>query len=237
MSRNYMGSSKTKIITALCLFVFIPLTVLISILAGDRNMYIAGVIMVILAMIPFFASFEGSRPDARKMSTLAVMTALAVVSRAAFIWLPSFKPTGGIVALTALAFGPQAGFMTGAVTMIVSNIIFGQGPWTPWQMFCYGMIGFITGLLGKKRIISEKHAIRSAIFTFITVAALSSLILDTGSVFLMRQYETQPVLLIYLVGIPYNLANAFSSALCVFIIIKPFMIMINRLKKKYGILM
>lgn len=85
------------------------------------------------------------------MVPLAVMAALGVVGRTVFqlIPLPNFKPVSAIVIITAIAFGPEAGFMTGALTAFVSNFIFGQGPWTPWQMFCWGMIGFVAGRLQK----------------------------------------------------------------------------------------
>ena len=187
-------------------------------------------------MVPFFVSFEGRKPDARGMSLLAVMTAIAVVSRVAFMMLPSFKPMAGVIIITAMCFGPQAGFMCGALSMIVSNIIFGQGPWTPWQMFAYGMIGFVAGILGKRRILSERHALRTAVISFIVVIILSGAILDTCSVFLMQQYQNGlSTLAIYAAGVPYNAGNATCSALCVLFLVKPLTAIINRLKKKYGL--
>lgn len=61
--------------------------------------------------------------------------------------LPNFKPCSAIIIITAVAFGPEAGFLTGALTAFVSNFIFGQGPWTPWQMFTWGLVGFLAGIL------------------------------------------------------------------------------------------
>lgn len=101
--------------------------------------------------LPFYLAFDRRKPRAREMLPMAVMAALGVVGRAVFaiIPLPNFKPVSAIVIITAVAFGPEAGFMTGALTGFVSNFIFGQGPWTPWQMFCWGMIGFAAGLMNK----------------------------------------------------------------------------------------
>ena len=77
------------------------------------------------------------------------MSALAVVGRTVFsiVPLPNFKPCSAIIMITAIVFGPETGFLTGALTAFVSNFIFGQGPWTPWQMFTWGLLGFLTGLM------------------------------------------------------------------------------------------
>ena len=137
--------------------------------------------------------------------------------------------------MIAMAFGPQAGFMSGALSIIISNIIFGQGPWTPWQMFCYGLIGFIAGLLAGGRILSEKHVIRTSIITFILVTVLSSAILDTSSLFLMiSSINAGSIITVYTAGIFLNMMNALASSLCVFLLLKPFMAILNRLKIKYG---
>lgn len=223
-------------ISLVVMLVCIPATVAVSYLLGDRKLYIASVIIMIFAMVPFFASFEGSRPDARYLAILAVLTAIAVISRVAFIWLPSFKPMAGIIIMIAMAFGPQAGFMSGALSMIVSNIIFGQGPWTPWQMFCYGMIGFIAGLLANARILSEKHVIRTSVISFALITVLSSAVLDTSSLFLMISTITwESAVSVYTAGIFMNIMNATASSLCIFLLLKPFMTILNRMKIKYGL--
>ena len=230
---------KENLILALTLAVIIVLIPAVYVLAsflGDRHLYIASVIIMILAMVPFFVKFEAGKPDARVLAILAVMTVIAVVSRVAFIWAPGFKPMAGVIIITAIGFGPQAGFMCGALSMIASNIIFGQGPWTPWQMFCYGMIGFIAGLLGRSRIMSEKHAIRSAVISFILVFILSGLVLDTCSVFFVTSALTPAsVLAVYIAGIPFNIGNAAASAVCVFLLVKPLAAAFARIKVKYGI--
>ena len=154
-------------VTLFVIIVLIPLTVGISWYMGDRKYYIASVLIMIYSIIPFFAGFESRKPQARELVTLAVMCAIAVASRAAFIWAPNFKPIGGITMITAMAFGPQAGFMTGSLSLIVSDMIFGQGPWTPWQMFSFGLLGFISGLLARKGILTEKRPLIDAVIGFL----------------------------------------------------------------------
>ena len=224
-------------ISLIVIAVLIPTTGGISWYIGDRKYYIASVLIMIYSMIPFFASFESRRPQAREMVTLAVMCAIAVASRTAFIWAPNFKPIGGIVMITAMAFGPQAGFMTGSLSLIVSDMIFGQGPWTPWQMFSYGMLGFITGVMAKKGWLSEKNALKAAVTGFILMVIMVGPILDTATVFTMAQMlNAESVLSIYLAGLPVNISQGIAVFLCVFLLTKPIMNKLNRIKIKYGMM-
>lgn len=108
-----------------------------------------GFLFLLVSAIPFFLVFDRRKPQARELVPVAVMAAIAVVGRAVFaiVPLPHFKPCSAIIMITAVVFGPETGFLTGALTAFVSNFLFGQGPWTPWQMFCWGLIGFLTGLM------------------------------------------------------------------------------------------
>ena len=108
-----------------------------------------GFLFLIVSAVPFFLVFDKKKPQARELVPIAVMAAIAVVGRTVFeiVPLPNFKPCSAIIIITAMSFGPEAGFLTGALTALVSNFIFGQGPWTPWQMFTWGLVGFLAGLL------------------------------------------------------------------------------------------
>ena len=122
----------------------------------DRKYYIVSIGIILLSFIPFIMKFEKRRPQARELVTLAVMIAIAVAGRAAFYMLPQFKPVTAIVIITGVAFGGEAGFIAGACTGFISNFFFGQGPWTPWQMFAWGLIGFIAGMLGRHNLLKKK---------------------------------------------------------------------------------
>lgn len=107
------------------------------------------VLFLILTSVPFYLTFDKRKAQARDLVPVALMAAMCVVGRAAFsiVPLPNFKPVTAIVMITAIAFGAKAGYLTGALAALLSNFLFGQGPWTPWQMFSWGMIGLVTGLL------------------------------------------------------------------------------------------
>ena len=91
---------------------------------------------------------ERRRPQAREVAVIAVLCALGVAGRAAFSMLPQCKPVIALTVLTGAALGGESGFLVGAVTMLASNVLFGQGPWTPWQMFALGLIGLLWACTG-----------------------------------------------------------------------------------------
>ena len=108
-----------------------------------------GLLFLLASAIPFILVFDKKKPQARELVPIAVMAAIAVVGRTVFeiIPLPNFKPCSAIIIITAVAFGPEAGFLTGALTAFVSNFIFGQGRgrrgrcspgdwWAFWRVFC-----------------------------------------------------------------------------------------------------
>ena len=234
--KNRKNSRRGFWAVILVALVLIPFTVWISWYLGDRKYYIASVLIMVYSMVPFFLSFEKRKPRPREMTTLAVMCAIAVVSRTIFIAVPHFKPIGAVVMITAMAFGPQAGFMTGSLSMLISDIIFGQGPWTPWQMFSFGMIGFVSGLMAKGGILSEKRPVVNAVIGFFMIFLFAGPILDTSTVFTMMQLPGFSAAAIYLAGIPVNAIHGSAVALGMLLLTKPMMEKLNRIKIKYGMM-
>ena len=115
-----------------------------------RNAHILlGMFFLLAATVPFMLVYDKRKAQARDLIPIAVMAAIGVAGRAAFaiIPIPHFRPLSAVIIIAAIAFGPEAGFITGALAAFVSNFLFGQGPWTPWQMFSWGMIAFIAGVL------------------------------------------------------------------------------------------
>ena len=133
----------------------VPLTVLLGAVLQRSSYILVSVIIIVLAMVPFFVSFERRRPQARELVTLAVMIALAVASRAVFAFVPQFKPMAGIIMIAGIAFGASSGFLVGSLSAFVSNFIFGQGPWTPFQMLAFGLGGYLFGFLADRGIITR----------------------------------------------------------------------------------
>ena len=109
----------------------------------------ASLIVLGLALVAGFAWYERSHPTARVLALVATLAALAALGRIAFAPLPNVKPTTDIVLLTGYALGGAPGFAVGAVAALASNVFFGQGPWTPWQMCAWGGVGVAGALLAR----------------------------------------------------------------------------------------
>lgn len=154
MEKGQRKLSKRTIAAAVMILLAIPVTIYIGIFfLGDRKYTFISLLIILETMLPFVLVFEGRKPQARELVILAVLTAIAVAGRAAFFMLPQFKPIVAMVIIAGVAFGGEAGFLVGALSGFVSNMLLGQGPWTPWQMFAFGIIGFIAGVLFKKGVL------------------------------------------------------------------------------------
>ncbi|MDS1029247.1 ECF transporter S component [Bacillota bacterium LX-D] len=111
-------------------------------------------VLLCLALMAFFCRFEGSSTSAKDVAVIATMASLAAIARVPFAIIPGFQPTTFMVMITGYVFGAQTGFLTGAIAALVSNLFLGQGPWTPWQMFCWGLTGVSAAVLahGKEQM-------------------------------------------------------------------------------------
>ena len=137
--------------------------------------------------------------------------------------------------ITGVCFGCETGFLVGVVTVFVSNFFFGQGPWTPWQMFALGVVGFAAGVLFYRRILPRTR-LALCLFGFVAVIALHGAVLNVSSV-LMYQAEPnlQMILSSMAMGLPFDLIYALSTAFFLFAAAMPMIEKLGRVKDKYGI--
>ncbi|SDN01572.1 ECF transporter S component [Acetanaerobacterium elongatum] len=105
---------------------------------------------VLVLIIIGFLYYELTRPSAQESAAVAVLCAAAVAGRVLFAPLPNFKPVGAVVIIAGAVFGAPAGFITGAVSALCSNLLFGQGAWTPWQMLGFALAGALSGVLNRR---------------------------------------------------------------------------------------
>lgn len=112
-----------------------------------RHYYLISVAIICVALAVFAWRFEGRKPRAREVVVIAVLVALAVAGRAAFFMVPQFKPVAALVIISGVALGANSGFLVGVLSGFVSNFVFGQGPWTPFQMIGFGLLGLLAGLV------------------------------------------------------------------------------------------
>ena len=112
-------------------------------------------LVALLAIALLLASFEASRPALRQLMPTAVLAAVAAAGRVLFAPVPSVKPVSAIAIVAGAALGRRSGFVVGALAALLSNLFFGQGPWTPWQMYAWGLVGYVAGVLGEKDLLSH----------------------------------------------------------------------------------
>lgn len=227
---------KSGFFSVLVIFLLIPLTLLLGTKLKGRAYYLISTLVVIEIMLPFFFRFESRRPQARELVILAVMAALAAVSRVVFAFSPYLKTITGIIMITGIAFGAEAGFLTGAVAAFASNFFFGQGPWTPWQMFAYGFGGFFAGLIFHKHKSWRKPWILAP-FGFLTILLLVGPMLDSCTVFtVLTKFTKKNIMIIYGQGVPVNITHGIGAALTLFFVSRPLLAKLERLQTKYGML-
>lgn len=205
---------------------------------NDRSVYFISLCIIGLSMIPFCMVFEDRKPQAREILLVAVMAAIAVVGRMAFFMIPQTKPVTAVVIITGVSLGPEAGFLTGAVAAFVSNFFFGQGPWSPWQMFAFGIIGFLAGLIFR----GERAKYRNNKFVLCTYGGLATLVIygmlmDTASVTMFSgDFKWSSFMAMYISGFPFNVIHGVSTIVFLYFLAGPMNRKLDRIKKKYGIM-
>ena len=228
---------KRTLMATILILLFIPLTIYIGVFfLGDRKYYFISLLIILETMIPFCMVFESRKPKARELIVISVLCAIAVAGRGAFFMLPQFKPVVALVIIAGVCFGGEAGFLVGSVTGFVSNFFFGQGPWTPWQMFAFGIIGFISGILFRKGFLRRTKA-SLCIFGFLATLVIYGGIINPASVIMYQANPTKAMILsAYVMGIPFDLVHALGTTFFLWFISEPMIDKLERIKVKYGLI-
>ena len=225
---------KSTIATLIVFFLLIPATLLLGSKLQGRSYYITGTLVIIEVLIPFILAFEGRKPQARELVVIAVMCAIAVAARAA-IPLPHFKPMFAIIIISGFAFGPETGFLVGAISAFASNFFYGQGAYTPWQMMAYGTAGLLGGWFYARGWVRRKP-LMMAIFGFLCVLLVVGPLLDTCTVFLtLTEITPATAWPLYLSGLPVNTSQGLCTFLTILLLGKPLLEKLDRVKLKFGI--
>lgn len=226
---------RSHIVMLAVFFLLIPATLYFGMRLPGRSYYLTGTVIIAELMLPFFLAFEGRKPQARELVLLAVLCALAVAGRVV-IPVPNFKAAFAVIMLAGIAFGPESGFIVGAVTAFSSDFFYGQGPFTPWQMMAYGAGGMLAGFIFAKGRLPRKPWVM-AVFGFAAVVLWVGPLLDSSHVFLMlSEMNGEAIAATFLSGFYVNLIQAVSTALVLLFAGRPLLEKLSRVQVKYGML-
>lgn len=228
-----MKLRKSHIAILLDFFLLIPLTLYFGLRLPGRGYFLTSTLVIVELMIPFLLIFERRKPQARELVVIAVLSALAVAARVV-IPIPHFKATFAIIMLSGIAFGPECGFLVGAVSALASNFFYGQSANTPWQMFAYGAGGMLAGFVFYGHKIPQKPIVMGVFGFFATLLFVGPL-LDTGSIVVSLPVITwETALPMYISGIPVNFSQGICTFLTMVLFGRALLEKLERVKLQYG---
>ena len=174
------------------------------------NWEFAALAILAAALISGFAWYERTHPGSRMLALVATLAGLAAIGRIAFAPIPNVKPTTDIIFIAGFALGGAPGFVVGAVSALASNLLFGQGPWTPWQMVAWGLCGVFGAIVGR---VTGQQIGRIPLALLCGVAGLGFGAIMDGSIWVTYaggQGITQ-YLAISATSLPFNIAHALGN--------------------------
>ncbi|MFJ5716473.1 ECF transporter S component [Neobacillus sp. NPDC093127] len=192
---------------------------------------------VLLSILLFLVRFESRKVEPRELVLLAVLASIAAVGRIPFASIPSVQPTTFVIMMSGYVFGAESGFLIGAVAALASNMIMGQGPWTPWQMTAWGLVGLTAGLLRKSWLMNLKWgriffgAVWGFLFGFIMNIWGFLAVVQSGTGVSLKAF------LLYFAGSAmFDTFHSVSNVILLLVFGDVWLKILTRFKRKYGLL-
>lgn len=210
----------------------VPVTLAVCAVCNFQQAALLTLVVAVAAIAVFFLNFERSKPALRQIMPTVVLAALAAAGRIIFAPIPDFKPVSAICIIAGATFGRQSGFMVGALAALVSNFFFGQGAWTPWQMYSWGLIGYLSGIIAPRGWFDKKPVL--LIWGFLS-AMLYGLLLNGWYVIgFVHPITWQSTLAAYAAGFPLDSIHGAATVLFLAALYLPWRRKLERVKRKYA---
>lgn len=227
-----MKRTKTKTIIALVVVLVFAIIVTYVLLKSKRY-DIASFLIALLGIAAFVLNLEsGLANNTRLLVIVAEMTALSVAGRLVFSPIPFFKPITALIVISALYLGSRSGFIIGSLSALLSNLYFGQGAWTPFQMIIFGLIGFLSGVLARH---IQRNRITLAMWGIISGAVYSTFMDIWTTLWVDGNFNLARYLFFIISSLPIMLVYAISNVIFLLLLTRPIGRKITRLKEKFGI--
>lgn len=227
-----MHKHKSAVTFLIVLFLIPMITVIGALLFREKYTAWIALCVGVLSCVPLFVSFERRQNSSKELAVLAVMIALSVAGRFLFAFIPGFKPVTAITIIAALYLGKESGFAIGALSALLSNFYFGQGPWTPFQMLAWGLIGFLAGLFAKPL---KRMKIPLYLFGAL-MGLLYSAILDLWTtVWIDGTFTLTRYAAMLIAALPTTLGYVISNIIFLLFLTIPIGEKLERIRTKYGL--
>ncbi|MBR5059503.1 MAG: ECF transporter S component [Clostridia bacterium] len=219
--------SYSLVLGAIPVLVFVFATVM-----PTRYFLLVAIGIAVLSVGSFFLNFEKERNNTAKTVLTAVFAALSTVSRIVFAAVPGFKPVMSMTMFAGMYLGGDAGFLVGALTALLSNFFFGQGAWTPFQMFLWGLIGLLAGVLARPLKKSKIFLCVVGVF----VGVMFSMLIDVWStVWMFGSFNFKQYFAVAAQGIPFMIRYGISNTVFLLLLSEPMRKTMERVLIKYDI--
>jgi len=197
-------------------------------LLGQYAAILSFVLMLMIIGV-IFAKFEESEISSKEVALIGILGAITAASRIPFAALPNIKPCTFLIIVTGLVFGALAGAMVGSMTAAISNIFFGQGPWTAWEMVAWSMVGIVAGYLGQRM---KSISVKDIVLLGIILGMAYNTLMDFSS--WVTFYRADPNLFIptFVVGLPFGALHITGNVIFALILGKPVLTMFQRFKRR-----
>ncbi len=233
VERSRIATYISYIVEAVCIIGVAASLLLCAVFDIDQSALLT-LVVALAALAIFFISFERSRPALRQIMPTVVLGALAAAGRILFMPFPDFKPVSAICIIAGSVFGRKSGFLVGAIAALASNFFFGQGAWTPWQMYSWGLIGYLAGCLERVGVFDRTPALLTCGFLS---AMLYGLILNGWFVIgFVHPITWESVLAAYAAGFPLDCVHGVATVIFLAVLYAPWRKKLQRIKRKYDLL-
>ena len=187
-------------------------------------------ILLLFVVGIIFARFEESELSSKEVALIGILGAIIAASRIPFAALPNIQPCTFLIIITGLVFGSLAGAMAGATTAAVSNLFFGQGPWTAWMMVAWGMVGIVSGMVGKR--LKDEVTVTHVVLLGVVLGLAYNTLMDFSS--WLTFYRASPNLFLptFIAGVPYGILHVTGNVIFAVILGKPVLTLFNRFRRR-----
>ncbi|QLH75258.1 MAG: ECF transporter S component [Methanomassiliicoccales archaeon] len=215
-------------------FLLLYMAVFMSSLVSEYAAFLSFILLLLILGV-IFAKFEESEISSKEVALIGILAAITAASRIPFAALPNIKPCTFLIIVTGLVFGVLAGAMVGSMTAFVSNMFFGQGPWTAWEMVAWAMVGMIAGHLGQRM---KEITVKDVVLLGIILGMAYNTLMDFSS--WITFYKADPDLFIptFVAGLPFGALHIFGNVIFALVLggptIKIFQRFRQRIRVTYG---